>query len=816
MPPHRSAWAAASLVLFLYLFFPWLPPDALARAPVRDAADVEIRRATGEVPHIVADDWHGIGMGLGYSQAHDALCTLADAFVTFRGRRSYFFGAESAPAYRATFTEGARNIDLDVFFSAFLDQEAVAAFTAAQPRDLMDAVDGYVEGYNRYLASAKGRRSASHACGGKEWVGPISRDDLVRRMLAAGLAAGYERFVSQIANAAPAHERSRTSAAALPAKPYRSASVGDAAGLGSNMIAFGRDGAGEGAVLFGNPHWFWGGPDRFYQARLTMPGRLNVAGVSFLGVPVVMLGFNEHVAWSHTVSQARRFGLFALRLSAENPTMYWVDGQLEPMQAKRVRIAVRGRHGHADFVERTLYRTRFGPVVDLGAHAEQLGWTATTALAIRDINAENHRVFRNYLAWNQARSLDEFVEVQRRELAMPWVNTAAIARDDPRVWFGDVGAVPNVPDALRAKCRSALGEVFAQMDAAVPVLDGSRSECDWPADARSPQAGAMPAQALPGMLRRDYVANMNDSYWLTNPREPLEGFAAVLGGERQPLSLRGRHGHSIAQAVIGKAGHDPRRLVDLLKGEALSSREYAADQFKPALLSGACSKRSILVRVDLATEKQYEPARSVDLSEACRVLMSWNNSAAAHDGGALLWDAFWARVSRLPEQELFAVPFSPADALHTPASPRETDARLPEALGAAVLAMQDAGRALGSSADDWLFVRTEGKRLPLFGGCEGGYFTIACPANGAADGRMDERAHANTYLQIVRFGPAGVEASTMLAHGQDESSVRGGPGGRLVEDYARRKWRPVRLTDGGSADRGGATVRLKRGAPERD
>ncbi|MFD1692294.1 penicillin acylase family protein [Azotobacter chroococcum] len=245
--------------------------------------------------------------------------------------------------------------------------------------------------------------------------------------------------------------------------------IGERAGLGSNVLAFGRQATGEeGALLFGNPHWYWGGPDRFYQMHLSIPGRLDVAGVAFLGVPVVMLGFNEQVAWSHTVSEARRFGLFELKLDAADPTRYLVDGRVEPMVAREVSVAVRDENGEPRSVARTLYSTRFGPVVDLGGHNAAFGWSATHALAIRDVNTENFRIFRNFFYWNQAKSLDEFIAIQRREAAVPWVNTVAIARGDGRVWYGDVGAVPNVTDELREACSTPLAKGFARLDAAAP------------------------------------------------------------------------------------------------------------------------------------------------------------------------------------------------------------------------------------------------------------------------------------------------------------------------------------------------------------
>ena len=36
---------------------------------------------------------------------------------------------------------------------------------------------------------------------------------------------------------------------------------------------------------------------------------------------------------------------------------------------------------------------------------------------------------------------------------------------------------------------------------------------------------------MPHLLRSDYVTNSNDSYWLSNPTQPLEGFARIIGDE---------------------------------------------------------------------------------------------------------------------------------------------------------------------------------------------------------------------------------------------------------------------------------------------
>jgi acyl-homoserine-lactone acylase len=292
-------------------------------------------------------------------------------------------------------------------------------------------------------------------------------------------------------------------------------------------------------VLFGNPHWYWGGPHRFYQAHLTIPGQLNVAGASLLGAPVIMIGFNDQVAWSHTVSTARRYGLFELNLSKDNPTAYHHDGKSMPMTRKIVEVQVREENGDIATVAHTLYRSEHGPVIDFGAGSADLGWGAERALAIRDVNADNFRIFETFLRWNRAQSLDEFVAIQRDTTATPWVNTAAIGRDNGQVWFADIGRVPYVTNGLRQNCTGGLAAIFSKFDPVAPLLDGSRSECNWLDSGATAKSGAMPAERMPSLFSENYVANMNDSYWLTQPTAPIEGLDMILGGEGKPLSLRG-------------------------------------------------------------------------------------------------------------------------------------------------------------------------------------------------------------------------------------------------------------------------------------
>ncbi|WP_339385881.1 penicillin acylase family protein [Burkholderia sp. Ac-20379] len=771
------------------------------------AYHASLSRTADGIPHVTADDWGSLGYGDGYAQASDNLCTMAQAFVTYRGERSRYFGGDGKLVDASTLGHPS-NLDSDFFFRLVDTDAAVARYRDSQSPEIRALVRGFAAGYDRYLGELRmgGAPGAHAACRDAAWVAPIGEGDVYRRLYAANLAGGMTRFITAIANAQPpsaggqpAHEAAPH--AALPDEKQLAdqLAVGGRVGIGSNALAFGADGGQHGRpVLLGNPHWFWAGPDRFYEARLTLPGKLDVSGASFLGVPVVMIGFNKDVAWTHTVSSTRRFGIFDLSLDPGQPATYRYEGKPEAMIPVPLSVQVRQADGSLKAVERTLYRTRFGPAISLSQFSPQLGWSATKAYAIADVNAENFRIFENFLEWGQARSLDQFIATQKRLAAMPWVNTVAIGRNDPRVWYADIGAVPNVPDALAEACTTPVGKLADRLVPGVPFLDGSRAACAWRDTPGAAQAGTFAADEMPSLLRRDFVGNMNNSYWLANPAAPMTRHPAIFGPWGKGLSLRARFGYWFAQhRIAGTDGYPGAKASDAdVRQFALDSRAMSAELFKQPLLDAACTVKSVTLPVPGKPGVQ----RSVSIDDACRVLRGWRNTSAIDDRGAVLWDAVWAALQKIDPATLYAVPFDPADPVNTPRDLRADPASLARVLGAAVASMQDKGLALDAARGDVLSVDLGGTPVPLFGGCEDpGYFTSACATDERA-GRpvATSSLFGNTYLQVVSFDATGAVAHTLLAPSEsdDPASPFHANGTRR---YQQRQWTTVQL--GAAPDR---------------
>jgi len=142
------------------------------------------------------------------------------------------------------------------------------------------------------------------------------------------------------------------------------------------------------------------------------------------------------------------------------------------------------------------------------------------------------------------------------------VNTIAADRAG-RTLYADHSVVPNVPDDLAQKCMTPVGRVLFQV-AGLPGLDGSRAsgDCAWRTDADSPRPGVFGPQNLPQTFRDDWVVNANDSHWLPNPKQRLEGYARIIGCESCERSLRTRMVYRyVLDRLAGTDGLAPGRKV---------------------------------------------------------------------------------------------------------------------------------------------------------------------------------------------------------------------------------------------------------------
>lgn len=744
-------------------------PAALSAKGPRYSAS--IARTTYGIPHIQAKNWAGIGYGVGYAYAQDNLCMIAEEYATVAGERSRFFGPRETAVLGFSPID---NLSSDVFFRAAIDLPSLRRGFLKQSAAAQALTTGYVAGYNRLLREL-GPAGVPAECRGKPWVRPITLDDMLRLTEKQMLLASSLALAPAVAVAAPPKATGgmmRIDVGMMPAMAAMFAPRD--IGFGSNGWAFGAERTESGrGVLVGNPHFPWNGPQRFYEMHLTIPGTIDVMGASIAGAPLVTLGFNRDVAWTHTVTAAHHFTIYELTLDPADPTRYLVDGKAEPMGQITVTVPM----ADGTQVQRTLYTTRYGPVV-MNPLAGFV-WTKTKAYALRDANRGNQRALDTWIRIGQARSVADIKAAVSQSLGIPWVNTIATDRKGD-VLHADVTAVPNVSAAKIAACTTALTEKLA---ARVTVIDGSRATCAWDVAPGTPVPGLMPASDQAIWQRRDYVANSNDNYWLSNADAPYRELSPVLGPWGTERTLRTRSG-----------------LLEI-------ERRFAGTDGLPGTkVTQPIAERMAFANKSLAAELMIDPMLTIckgadDLAAACDVLAKWDRRFDLDSRGAYLFNVFFDAFGATPA--IWAVPFDPKDPVHTPRDLRtdgDTAGLVLKALRAAVARLAKEGVALDARWGDRQFAVRGNEHIPIHGG-SGGLGILNVQQSRAQDGGLVP-FHGTSYIQVVTFDDKGPVIDALLSYSQstDPSSPHFADQTRA---FSAKQWHRMPFTPAAIAADGG-------------
>lgn len=694
-----------------------------------EQATADIRRTSFGVPHIRADNERGLGYGIGYAYAQDNLCLLANEITTVNGERSRYFGPQQLTV------EARENQVSDVFFNWLNTPEAVAAFWQAQTPQVRDLVEGYAAGYNRGLRERRAQGLPAQCQGA--WVRDISAQDLVKLTRRLVVEGGVGQFAEALAGAAPptAVAEKTTAPAAFQLADLRQQRF--ALDRGSNAVAVGSERSFNGrGMLLANPHFPWVGGLRFYQMHLTIPGKLDVMGAALPGLPLINIGFNQHLAWTHTVDSSRHFTLYRLQLDPKDQTRYLLDGKSLPMKQQTVSVQVKQPDGQVRAVSRVVYSSQFGPIVQWPG---KLDWDTQFAYSLRDANLENDRVLQQWYAINRAGSLQQLRASVHDIQGIPWVNTLA-ADDQGQTLYMNLSVVPNVDAAKLAQCSD------PRAGLQLIVLDGSNSACAWDIDPAAAQKGIVAADKLPQLWRKDFVQHANDSAWMANPAQPLTGFSPLISQEGQPLGLRSRFALERLGA-LHKTG--PIAPADLQR-MVLDDQVYQAALVMPDLLQ-FCA--------------QHLGADASTLAPLCASLKAWDRSANLDSGVG--WVHFQNIMEALPQTpDRWRVAFDPQDPQHTPrglaVERPEVAKALRDAMRASVEQVSQAGLNPDSRWGDIQVVSSGGQQTPIHGGpgTLGVYNAIQSVPR--SDGKR-EVVSGTSYLQVVTFDDDGPHAQGLLA-----------------------------------------------------
>ncbi|MEZ0578510.1 penicillin acylase family protein [Nocardioides sp. MH1] len=746
---RRAPVLAVAALLLAPLVAATSPADA---GPVRAAADPSPYHATIQItdhgiPHITADDWGSLGYGSGYAVADSSICNLADTLLTARGERSKYLGPNGR--YADMVTPAATNLEVDAFVTDLHNRHVVEdllASPAGPSERAKQMVDGYVAGINRWIED---NAVTDPACAGAPWITPTATSlDLWYGVYMANLIASSGQFISAIVGADPATlddpglpvdlpnlPTNNTQARSFATKVNRDKllrALGHDSAFGSNATAIGGDDSSTGrGLLLGNPHFPWAGRYRFTQQQLTIPGQYDVAGASLIGSPVVNIGWNKDVAWSHTVSTAYRFTPYEYFTPGPGTTYLSANGVRKQAEHRFVDVQARQPDGSIATVHEDLYRTPQGYVID--APSMFMGWTAASFWAIRDANAEHLRTIDTFLNMGEATDVRDLLRRQDAGGGMPWVNTTA-ADSSGNALYADHSVVPNVTNALATRCMTPVGLVL-KLVAGLPGLNGALADgaCKWGTDPDAQRPGIFGDQHLPDVVTRTWVMNANDSFWTPNNKIRLEGYPDIIGCEKCVRTMRTR---MVQQYVVDRLKQG-KETPATLRGHEYENRVRAGEIMR-------------------AGGKLDQVCAQTGETQACAVLKAWDGHSDASSVGYQIFEAF---VTRAPTGTgLWSVPFQPRDPLNTPRT-MKTGPKVVAAMKAAINAVRNAGVAFDAT---WGSLQVAGDRGAPAYPLGGGDGDLAGNANALAS----RLASTNTdRYKPVTYGSSHIQAISFLADG---------------------------------------------------
>ena len=511
-------------------------------------AEIRIERDEHGIPTIVATTPHDAFFGLVVVHAQDRLWQLETHRRIGAGRMAELVGE---PA-----------LETDRFLRALGVRRAAAAQWRQLPAASREVVQAYTDGINAVIQHALGARPPEYLLLGarpEPWepvdtlawsimmawdLGGNWNTELLRLRLALQMP------VTRIDALLPPYPGELPLPTADYAALFRSLRLdaGDRAtawqslpdiappsgveGVGSNnwVLADSRTTTGR-PLLANDPHLKLSTPALWYLARLQAPG-LTVAGATMPGLPLVVLGQNEHIAWGFTNTAPDVQDLYIEQLDPGDPTQVRTPEGWARIETVREVIKVKGRPD-VDFVAR---RTRHGPVIsDAGTMPDVLGPRDRPAyvLAMRwtALDADADTVGTS-LALQTAGSVTAFIEGTRGFVA-PMQNMVVADR------AGRIGMV--------APGRVPLRKPENDLKGLVPA-PGWDARYDW--------AGFVPADETPRELdpARGYIATANQR--VTPPgyaHHITSEWALPYRQQRIEQVLRAKARHSLADMTALQA-----------------------------------------------------------------------------------------------------------------------------------------------------------------------------------------------------------------------------------------------------------------------
>jgi penicillin amidase len=588
--------ALSLTVFFYYLITKSYPVTSGAEKVAGIHSEVQIYRDDYGVPHIYAGSEYDTYYAVGYVHAQDRLWQMELIRRAGEGRLSEILG------------EPALKVD-KMFRTLGLWHQAQRTIPTVDATTRL-ALEAYADGVTNYIATHKGKypiefdllnfepepwtmahsllvsRLMAWELNYSRWV-DIVLGQLVERL---GVAKASEIFPTWPEGAPltiPEELKGRRSAAManqlLEADQAFKQLLGNA-GLesGSNAWVVGGAKSATGKPILANdPHLLFSAPGRWYEIHVVGPD-LDVSGASIAGVPFVVIGRNQSVAWGVTNAMVDDEDFYVEEVdSVQHPSRYRFNGSWRPIEQQLDTILVK----NSPPVLLTTYQTHRGPIVNRMEPAAQY---SRQLLSMRWVGHDVSNEAQAFYVINRAHNWKEFLE-GLRHFAVPAQNFV-YADADGNIGYHTGGRIP-----------------IRKTKSATLPFPGWTDEYDW--------KGYVPFEQMPQALN------------------PSEGFIAAANNK----IISDSYPYYISN--LWEPDWRITRITEVLRGQERFSVEDM-QRLQQDLSSPQARELVPIVLKVYATV----PLRDPDVQTTLAYFRNWNYEMSSNDVATTLFQAFLVRM----------------------------------------------------------------------------------------------------------------------------------------------------------------------------
>ncbi|MFE9766008.1 penicillin acylase family protein [Streptomyces sp. NPDC005808] len=374
-------------------------------------------------------------------------------------------------------------------------------------------------------------------------------------------------------------------------------------GIGSNSwVVSGAHTITGKPLLANDPHLSASLPSVWYQMGLhcttvSATCQYDVSGYTFAGMPGVVIGHNQDIAWGMTNSGADVTDLYLEKLTGDG---YQVDDKVKPFTTREETIKVAGGTSKTIIVR----ETDNGPLLsDRNDELVKVGQKATVDAAAPD-RGDGYGISLRWTGLEAGNSMDAVFELDK---ASDWTE------------FRDASASFDVP-SQNLIYADTQGNIGYQLPGKIPTRgkgDGSLPSPGW--DSKYDWTGYIKQAALP------YDYNPARGYIVTANQ-------AVIEKDKYPYTITTDWGY----------GTRSQRITDLIESKIKGGGKISTEDMRQMQLDNSSEIAKLLVPKLLKIDVD-DP----DVREAQKLLEGWDYTQDADSAAAAYFNSVWRNILKL-------------------------------------------------------------------------------------------------------------------------------------------------------------------------